>query len=191
MIVKDINELKTKCDKVTSIEEGERIAVQLIDELKKSKDGVGLAANQIGINKQVCVVWVKDDPWVLINPEIYEVSKEKFYFVEKCLSFPKKKIRTERSVWIKVMAENHEGILMFSADSKDISDAVECVCVQHEIDHLHGVTMFDRKVKPFIATSNKIGRNEKMTLTKGSQTKTVKYKKMNSYIEDGWTLVEQ
>ena len=51
--------------------------------------------------------------------------------------------------------------------------------------------MFERKfVKP-AAVSNKIGRNQKVTIEKGSETKTLKYKKVESYVEDGWTLVGQ
>ena len=45
--------------------------VKLLDELRKSKSGIGLAANQIGINKRVCVINVKE-PIVLINPTITE-----------------------------------------------------------------------------------------------------------------------
>jgi hypothetical protein len=60
--------------------------------------------------------------------------------------------------------------------------------VQHEIDHLDGITMFDRKfVKP-AAVSNKIGRNEKVTITKGTESKVLKYKKAQPMLEDGWTL---
>ena len=71
-----------------------------------------------------------------------------------------------------------------------MDSAFECVCVQHEIDHLDGITMFDRKfIKP-AAVSNKIGRNEKVTIEKGSETKTLKYKKAESLLENGWNLLE-
>ena len=70
MIINDINKLKEKCVRV-SIEEGEEIGIKLLHELRNSKNGVGLAANQIGINKRVCVVNVKE-PIVLINPKIVE-----------------------------------------------------------------------------------------------------------------------
>ena len=189
MIIKDKSKLETPCD-VVSVKEGEEIAVRILDELRNSKTpGVGLAANQIGINKRVCVVNVKD-PIVLINPTIVEKSEEKFVFPEGCLSFPKKYVRTERHVSVTIEADNHDSKLSFSADSKDMDRAFECACVQHEIDHLDGITMFDRKfVKP-AAVSNKIGRNEKVTIEKGSESKTLKYKKAESLLEDGWTLVE-
>jgi len=187
MILTNKSKLETPCD-VVSIKEGEEIAVRILDELRNSKiPGVGLAANQIGINKRVCVVNVKE-PLVLINPRIVEHSEEQFIFPESCLSFPKKHIRTTRYVSITVESDNHVDKLSFTADSKEVNDAFECVCVQHEIDHLDGITMYDRKfVKP-AAVSNKIGRNEKVTIEKGSETKTLKYKKAESLLEDGWTL---
>ena len=168
MIIKDKNKLKEKCSPV-SIKEGEEIGVRLLHELRQSENGIGLAANQIGINKRVCVVNVKE-PLVLINPKIVEKSKEQFVFAEGCLSFPDSKLKTMRHQDIVVEADNHEGRLSFSANSKDINDAFECVCIQHEIDHLDGITMFDREFKPEplirgVNAPKKIGRNEKVTIT--------------------------
>ena len=189
MIIKDKNKLKEKCSPV-SIQEGEEIAVRLLHELRNSEEsGIGLAANQIGINKRVCVINVKE-PLVLINPEIVERSEKEFIFPEGCLSFPNKKVRTKRNVSIKVKADNHAEVLSFSADSKKVNDAFECVCVQHEIDHLDGVTMFDREFKqePIKRINKKIGRNEKVMITKGSESKTLKYKKAEPMLKDGWVL---
>jgi peptide deformylase len=192
VIIKDKNKLKEKCSPV-SIQEGEEIAVRLLHELRNSEEsGIGLAANQIGIQKRVCVVNVKE-PLVLINPEIIERSEKEFIFPEGCLSFPNKKVRTKRNVSIKVKADNHKSVLSFSADSKEMNDAFECVCVQHEIDHLDGITMFDRefKLEPVVNGVNapkKIGRNEKVMITKGSESKTLKYKKAEPMLEDGWVL---
>ena len=191
MIIKDKIKLQEKCSPV-SIKEGEEIGVRLLHELRESENGIGLAANQIGINKRVCVVNVKE-PLVLINPKIVEKSKEQFVFAEGCLSFPNSKLKTIRYQDIVVEADNHEGRLSFSANSKDINDAFECVCVQHEIDHLDGITMFDREFKqePIIKGVNapkKIGRNEKVTITKGTESKVLKYKKVQPMLEDGWTL---
>ena len=194
MIIKDKTKLETKCSPV-SVKEGEEIGVRLLHELRESENGIGLAANQIGINKRVCVINVKE-PIVLINPKIIEKSKEKFVFAEGCLSFPKDKIRTVRHKQITVEADNHGDKLVFSADSKEINDAFECACVQHEIDHLDGITMYDRElkqepIKRGINAPEKIGRNQKVTIEKGSETKTMKYKKAESLLEDGWTLVGQ
>ena len=189
MIIKNKNKLTTPCD-VVSIKEGEEIGVRLLHEVRQSENGIGLAANQIGINKRVCIVNVKE-PIVLINPKIVEKSKEQFVFAEGCLSFPKDKIRTIRYKEITVEADNHNSKLVFSADSKNIDDAFECVCVQHEIDHLDGVTMFDREWKQEpIKVEKKIGRNEKVLIACGTESKVMKYKKAEPLLEDGWTLVE-
>ena len=191
MIIKDKNKLTTPCE-VVSLKEGEDIAANLLQELRQSESGIGLAANQIGINKRVCVINVKE-PLVLINPKIVEKSKEQFVFPEGCLSFPNDKVKTIRYESIVVEADNHEGQLSFNANSKDINDAFECVCVQHEIDHLDGITMFERefKAEPLVRGKNapvKIGRNEKVTITKGKESKVLKYKKAEPMLEDGWTL---
>jgi len=191
MIIKDKTKLEVKCSPV-SIKEGEEIGVRLLHELRESENGIGLAANQIGIQKRVCVVNVKE-PLVLINPKIVEKSKEKFVFPEGCLSFPDDKIKTLRHESIVVEADNHKGQLSFSANSKEINDAFECVCVQHEIDHLDGITMFEREFKsePLVRGKNapvKIGRNEKVTITKGTESKVLKYKKAEPMLGDGWTL---
>ena len=191
MIIKDKTKLQEKCSPV-SIKEGEEIGVRLLHELRESENGIGLAANQIGIQKRVCVINVKE-PLVLINPRIVEKSKEQFIFPEGCLSFPDDKIKTTRYQDIIVEADNHKSKLSFSANSQDINDAFECVCVQHEIDHLDGITMFDREFKnePLVRGVNapqKIGRNEKVTITKGTESKVLKYKKIQPMLEDGWTL---
>ena len=191
MIIKDKVKLQEKCSPV-SVKEGEEIGVRLLHKLRESKNGIGLAANQIGINKRVCVINVKE-PLVLINPKIVEKSKEQFIFAEGCLSFPDSKVKTIRHESIVVEADNHKSKLSFSANSQDINDAFECVCVQHEIDHLDGITMFEREFKsePIVKGVNapkKIGRNEKVTITKGSESKVLKYKKIQPMLEDGWTL---
>ena len=191
MIIEDRTKLEVKCSPV-SVKEGEEIGVRLLHELRESDNGIGLAANQIGINKRVCVVNVKE-PLVLINPKIVEKSKEQFVFPEGCLSFPDSKVKTTRHQDIVVEADNHKGRLSFSANSKDINDAFECVCVQHEIDHLDGITMFDREFRqePIVRgvnTPKKIGRNEKVTITKGTESKVLKYKKVQPMLKDGWVL---
>ena len=200
MIVTDKEQLKIKCEPCSSVEEGEEIATKLLEELSKSKTpGIGLAANQIGINKRVCVVNVKK-PIVLINPTIVEKSKEMFAFLEGCLSFENDTIKTVRHKHITVEADNHEGKLHFGVWSEHNEEgynkhdkldyALETACVQHEIDHLDGITMFDRELKGMTIkrVGDKIGRNDKVTITKGSESKILKYKKVNPYLEDGWTL---
>jgi len=189
MIITEEAKLRILCEAVSSVEEGEEIGTQLLKELTESKNGIGLAANQIGINKRVCVINVKE-PLVLINPRIVEHSEEQFMFPEGCLSFPGKHVRTGRHVSVVVETDNHEGKLSFSAESENINDAFECACVQHEIDHLDGITMFDRSViaQPHRAPA-KIGRNERVTITDGKETKELKWKKAQPLVESGdWEM---
>ena len=101
MIITEVSKLQTLCEEVSSVEEGEEIGVQLLKELTETKTGIGLAANQVGINKRVCVINVKE-PLVLINPKIVETSEETFVFPEGCLSFPNKHVRTTRFVSVVV-----------------------------------------------------------------------------------------
>jgi len=190
VIITKKSKLQTICEKVETIDEGDEIGVKLLKELTKNKNGIGLAANQIGINKRVCAINVKE-PIVLVNPRIIETSEETFVFPEGCLSFPNKHIRTTRFVEVVVETDNHDSQLSFSANSDDVNDAFECVCVQHEIDHLDGVTMFDREWKQEpIKAEKKFGRNEKVTITDGTETKTLKYKKAKSLLEsEKWEYI--
>ena len=189
MIITEIKQLQLMCEEVKTVKEGEEIGAQLLKELTESENGIGLAANQIGINKRVCVVNVKE-PIVLINPRIVETSEEKFIFPEGCLSFPGKHIRTERFTEVTIETDNHEGKLSFSADSGDVNDAFECACVQHEIDHLDGITMFERSVTPQpYKAPEKIGRNERVMITDGKETKELKWKKAQPLVESGdWEM---
>ena len=189
MIITEESKIKTLCEEVKTVKEGEEIGAQLLKELAESKNGIGLAANQIGINKRVCVINVKE-PLVLINPRIVDKSEEQFMFAEGCLSFPGKHVKTGRHTSITVEADNHEGKMVFTADSKDINDAFECACVQHEIDHLDGITMFERAMvaQPYKAPKTP-GRNERVTITDGKETKELRWKKAQPLVESGdWEM---
>lgn len=129
--------LSLPCEEV-GLEEGNKIAQILLKSLPD--EGVGIAANQIGIQKNVCLVNI-DKPIVFINPKIVKAYGQT-HFVEGCLSFPGEAILTERFTSVTVIADNHEQPLNFSEEN-----LLECVCVQHEIDHLNGITMFDRQYK--------------------------------------------
>ena len=189
MIITEETKLKVLCEEVKTIKEGEEIGTQLLKELTESENGIGLAANQIGINKRVCVINVKE-PLVLINPRIVEHSEDQFMFAEGCLSFPGKHVRTGRYTSVTVEADNHKGKMLFTADSEDINDAFECACVQHEIDHLDGITMFDRSITPQpYKAPEKIGRNQRVTITDGKETKELKWKKAEPLVESGdWEM---
>ena len=112
-------------------------------ELNISETGVGLSANQVGIDESICIINAIREI-VFINPEIIEASDEMFIFHEGCLSFPNTFVRTKRHKRVVVKSDNNE-LMEFIYRDFDDKNNLELVCVQHEIDHLNGITMFDRK----------------------------------------------
>ena len=158
-----------------SVEEGRIIATELFEILNKRQDGVGLAANQVGIDAQVAVVNVRE-PLILINPKYVEKGNEIPYY-EGCLSFHGKGVNTKRYDSVVIKTEQEDSSWYFSGapnptdgqsgwekQERNKNDAemrlLETVCIQHEIDHLNGVTIMDRQVINTITTENKIGRND-------------------------------
>ena len=201
--LKHENPLINKKLKEVSVEEGRTIATELFQILNKRGDGIGLAANQVGIDAQVAVVNVIE-PLVLINPKIIHKEHPIDYF-EGCLSYPKKGTPTKRYRDIIIQTAQSESGWDFSgADSlqnvrgsweeKNKEDEqerriLESICVQHEIDHLNGITIHDRenKSKP-IVSQKKIGRNEIITIQKDGEEKVLKYKKAQRFLNDGWII---
>ena len=187
-----------------SVEEGLVIAEELFQILNKRGDGIGLAANQVGIDAQVAVVNVIE-PLVLINPKIEEQWDEIDYY-EGCLSYPKQGIKTKRYKNIIIKTEQEESGWYFSgAESSQESKGsweqenkkqdqerrlLEAICVQHEIDHLNGITIYERENKPKpIITKQKYGRNEIVGITDGKDYKEIKYKKAKPLLDSGkWEI---
>ena len=109
---KEDNPLIQKKLREVSVEEGMAIATELFQILNKRKDGIGLAANQVGIDAQVAVVNVRE-PLVLINPKIVSKTNEIPYY-EGCLSYPGKGCHTKRYETIEVTTEQIEGTWIFT-----------------------------------------------------------------------------
>ena len=184
--LKEDNPVINKKLKEVTLEEGNKIATELFQILAERKDGIGLAANQVGIDASVAVVNVRE-PIILINPEVIEVSDEIPYY-EGCLSFKGKGINTKRYKNIVITTEQEEGELYFSGaenpsdgkgswerKSSDEQDEelrlLEAICVQHEIDHLNGMTIMDRKMISTVINTAKIGRNEPCPCGSGKKYK--------------------
>ena len=186
-----------------SVEEGLVIAEELFQILDQRGDGIGLAANQVGIDAQVAVVNVRE-PLVLINPK-YIKKENKIIYGEGCLSFPNHVIRTKRYRDIIISTEQSESDWYFTgaeenSDGKSVWDKgnmnqdrenrlLEAVCIQHEIDHLNGITIHDREMKlEPTKVEKKIGRNQLVTIKKGDAVKVLKYKKAQNLLNQGWVM---
>ncbi|GAB7388082.1 peptide deformylase [Bacillaceae bacterium] len=113
---------------------------KLLDDMAETMydaEGVGLAANQVGILKRVVVIDVGDGLLELINPEIVEKKGEQFG-PEGCLSFPGLLGDVRRAQWCKVKALNRHGQEIVVEGEDLLARAL-----QHEIDHLNGVLFID------------------------------------------------
>jgi len=116
-------------------------------------NGLGLAAIQVGVEKRILVMDIAQgsirydgthdadatpDPLFMIDPEIVWQSDDKFRFEEGCLSFPAQFAEVERPAKVRVKFFDYYGTEREMAFEKLAS-----VCVQHEIDHLNGITFVE------------------------------------------------
>ena len=138
--------LRTECAPVETIDDEVIKTAKRMAKIMYKSEGCGIAAPQIGILRQIVVIdteWGDDapkNPLFLINPVIVEQSEEKKEGNEGCLSVPGISLSIERSTSITVRALDLQGRLMqYEAANNQV-----CVCLQHEIDHLHGITMLER-----------------------------------------------
>ena len=197
-LIKDPNKIRKAIEPtpMTQVEIDE-ISTTLLQELTKH-GGIGLSANQIGLDVRACVINVTE-PLVLINPKVLEVSEDTVAYVEQCLSIPKsirKPVKTVRHKSFKVETDNL-GIVEFSPTKTDWKDSneffsdeglLECVCAQHEIDHLNGVLITDssRRYTQTITRAKKYGRNERvMVKLPSGDTEFMKYKKAEPLLTQG------
>ena len=115
-----------------------RLVDDMFDTLVDSGNGLALAAPQIGVQKQVVVWDLGDEPLAIINPEIVESDGE-WVYDEGCLSIPGLYVEMLRPKLVHVRGLDLNGEVI------DIeADELEARMFQHEIDHLQGVLMFDR-----------------------------------------------
>ena len=136
--------LRQKANRLINItSEDIKIANQMMETMIKAP-GVGLAANQVGILKQIITINFEDKEndkranYILFNPSIIEYSEEKVIMEEGCLSLPEQYADIERpkKIFLEYIDENEKNI------KKEI-DGYEARILQHEIDHLSGILFVD------------------------------------------------
>jgi len=112
---------------------------QLVDDMLESMyaaDGVGLAATQVDVHERVIVMDTsdaRDDPRVLINPELIAKSEEMTLADEGCLSVPLIYDKVQRHASVTVRALGRDGV-----PHEFEAEGLLAICVQHEMDHLVG-----------------------------------------------------
>ena len=132
--------LNKKCHPVTKFDEKLHTLLDDMGETLRQADGVGLAAPQVGIHRQVVVVINENDELIeLVNPEIIQSSGEQFG-LEGCLSVPGRYGFVKRPMVVRVRAQDRDGNT-FEVEDQGLT--ARCFC--HEIDHLSG-HLFDELV---------------------------------------------
>jgi peptide deformylase len=110
----------------------------LFETLYQSDSGIGLAAPQVGVQRQIFVWDMGEKPLVILNPKIVESDGE-WVYSEGCLSIP--------GLYIELIRPKKVLMTGIDLNGNEISfeaDELEARLFQHELDHLNGVLMFDR-----------------------------------------------
>ena len=133
--------LKKKSREVEEIDEKIHVLIQDMLETMHKLNGVGLAAVQVGVLKQVIVIDIYEEgvePYILINPKIIKTKGEQTV-EEGCLSFPNKFAKIVRPKEVTVEALNEKG-KKIKIEAQDL--LAQAIC--HEVDHLNGEVFIDK-----------------------------------------------
>lgn len=128
--------------KLQALEEWDESLRDTLNEMHKfmiTQGGVGLAANQVGIDKRLIVVRTKHRVFKLINPRIVQGEGEVIY-KESCLSLPGRTVETKRYKKVVVDGYDEDG-----DEFTYTAGGLLAIIFQHEIDHLDGKTILDRR----------------------------------------------
>ena len=148
--------LRQPAKRVTKIDDELRLLARQMLQTMYSEDGIGLAAPQVGVNKQVIVVDCEPDKpeapaLVLINPVITKTGGQACVIQEGCLSIPQVFLDVTRPETIEVSFKDEQG-----RPQKLTADGLLARVIQHEIDHLNGVMFVDR-------VANTLSRNQELS----------------------------
>lgn len=134
--------LNNQCAPVTQFGEGLlKKEAKLLAAVQSTPNGIGLAANQIGLPERIAVVKL-DDEWVtMVNPEIVDMKGEQ-YEREGCLSLPRMYYKVKRAAEVTVKYQDVTG----AAQAKVLT-GLQAIEVQHEVDHLNGILFFEHLPK--------------------------------------------
>lgn len=133
--------LREVCEPCKKGEKGlKRLAAQMTQAMYKN-NGVGIAAPQVGVNKRLVVIDVSEEgnePLVMVNPEIVKTWGEMETADEGCLSCPGISVPVTRPAFACCRFEDFDGELW-----EIEGDGLLGRCLQHECDHLDGITLFE------------------------------------------------
>ena len=131
--------LKTRAALVTSFDGSlSHLAEEMLATMRE-REGVGLAANQVGRLKRILVASLEEEQVVLVNPVVEEAAETTEKELEGCLSIPGIQVEVERPTWMTVSGQDASG-----APPKIEASGLLARILQHEIDHLDGILILDR-----------------------------------------------
>ena len=133
--------LRTKAQPVARVDDAVRTLIDDMFETMYAAPGIGLAATQVDVHRQVIVLNISEDqsrPLALVNPKITWRQGEEI-MEEGCLSVPGASEKVKRAERIKVEALDRDGKPLALE-----ADGLLAVCIQHECDHLLGKLFVDR-----------------------------------------------
>ena len=134
--------LRARAKKVRKIDVSITKLAEDMVETMRFHNGIGLAANQVGVLKRVVVIEVPDDDIrVLVNPEIIKKHGER-EVEEGCLSVPGYRGLVTRSIWVKARSLSIQG-----AEVRVKAEGLLAQALEHEIDHLNGIVYVDHLKK--------------------------------------------
>lgn len=138
------SDLSKPCKEVTVFGPELKVMLEAMWETMKRERGVGLAANQVGIlYRMFTMEGPNQEKLFIINPRILDFSKAPSSLKEGCLSAPGELIRLYRPMWVNVCYQDETGkqVIRTFVD-------VHSVCVQHEMEHLNGISFMQNKNIP-------------------------------------------
>ncbi len=135
--------LRQKAEKVDAVDDSIRHTLTDMLETMYAGNGVGLAANQVGLLKRLVVIdcapdGEEPDPIKMVNPKIIVHSDNKILHNEGCLSLPREYADVERWETVTVQYIDENGI-----EQTRNADGLLAIAMQHEIDHLDGILFID------------------------------------------------
>ncbi len=158
--------LRQPAKRIAKVDDNIRQLIKDMLQTMYSADGIGLAAPQVAVNKQLIVIDCEPDkpenpPLVLINPKITRYSSQTCNADEGCLSIPGVYLEVNRPEAIEVSFKDEQG-----KPRKLQASGLLARAIQHEMDHLNGVMFVDR-------VENDIALTEELK-KKGFSVNTVK-----------------
>jgi peptide deformylase len=132
------NKLSKPCIDVSKVDAGKVASKLIMRTINQRKGACGFAANQVGMKERIFTALIYGKWKVFINPVIFSKSATTFLSTESCLSIPGKEYNVMR----------HDAIVLKYIDinGKKRTDGFRdfnAVVIQHEVDHLNGITIAD------------------------------------------------